>query len=186
MKTRFFLFSLIVFCIFFCVSCLTVEKKEYTFEFTGKNSGKLTIRYINIMSTMNDTIDESSNDFNDLLTRFVNGDEIERGYPLATNVKKRLYEQDGKLCGEIIMEFPNLDAVHLFQYDKKSPLMCFLGTSSFNSETFESTNGTYGGEFMPVVFWPNKEKLLLVNTKMTEPSASTISLLPLYNQYNAK
>ena len=46
--------------------CLTVEKKEYTFEFTGKNSGTLTIKYINIMSSMDDEEDVSEDDFDEL------------------------------------------------------------------------------------------------------------------------
>ena len=50
-------------------SCLTTEKKEYVFKFTGTNSGTLTIRYINLMSSSDDSTDISKDDFQDLLNK---------------------------------------------------------------------------------------------------------------------
>ena len=52
-------------------SCLTVEKKIYTFEFTGKNSGILTIKYVNLMSMVDyggeEGADNTGTDFEDLI-----------------------------------------------------------------------------------------------------------------------
>ncbi|MDD3744667.1 MAG: hypothetical protein PHX54_13670, partial [Lentimicrobiaceae bacterium] len=57
-------------------SCLTVEKKSYTFEFTGENSGTLTIIYHNIISVMDDGQDVSEQDFKEMLNQYMDGNQI--------------------------------------------------------------------------------------------------------------
>ncbi|MBN1187741.1 MAG: hypothetical protein JXB49_36040 [Bacteroidales bacterium] len=163
-------------------SCLTVEKKQYAFELTGKESGKLTIKYINIMSIMDEEQDVSETDFNELITSYIEGDEIEKSYPEAKNIKKRLFEENGQLCGEVTMDFESLKDVGLYLHNKKAPLMYYL-SSGLGMETFESSNGEYGGDVMPVVFWGNKEKKLNVATVVTEPDETTISLLDQYKKW---
>ena len=159
--------------------CLTVEKKEYTFEFTGSNSGTLTIKYINIMSSKDDDLDVSKEDFDELIKDYIEGEEIEKTYPNATNIKKRLFEENGKLCGEVKMNFTNLADVKLYKHSKKSPYMLCM-KSTLDSETYVESNGSYGGEVMPVVFWSKKLKKLTVVTKIEDDTDDTISLL---NQY---
>jgi hypothetical protein len=162
-------------------SCLTVEKKQYTFEFTGKNAGKLTIKYINIMSNVDSAGVTEVEDFKDLTTNYVDGDKISTSYPEAKNITKRLFEENGVLCGEVTMEFTDLAAARLYQFDKKSPYMFYA--SSVDGETFVESNGTYGGEYMPVVIFPANLKKLTVTTSIGKPGdQNAVSLLGEYNK----
>ena len=177
------LFSLLLAVVVFVLSgCLTVEKKIYKFEFTGENSGKLTIDYINIMSIMDDTLDVSKEDFDELLSSYIYGDQIEQEYPEASNIEKDLYEENGVLCARVTMEFDDLAAVMLYQYDKNCPYMKNLG-GSLDTEYYLESNGDYGDENMPVVFWSPELKVLDLITEVTAPDESTVSLLERYNEW---
>ena len=182
MKKIGFRFMIFAFLAFFVTSCLTVEKKEYSFEFTGKNTGTLTIKYYNIMSSKDDDLDVSKEDFDDLIKDYIKGDEIEKTYPNASNVKKRLFEENGKLCGEVKMDFSNLAAVKLYKHSKKGPYMLAF-TDGLSSESYIESNGSYGGKIMPVVFWSKKLKKLTVVTKIEDDTDDTISLLKHYNDW---
>jgi len=162
-------------------SCLTVEKKQYTFEFTGKNSGKLTIKYINIMSNVDSAGVTEVEDFDDLNNNYINGNKIETSYPDAKNITKRLFEENGVLCGEVTMDFPDLAAARLYQMDKKSPYMFYA--SSVDGETYVESNGTYGGEIMPVVIFPAKLKKLTITTSVSKSGQDNfVSLLGEYRK----
>ncbi len=165
-------------------SCLTVEKKEYSFEFTGENSGKMTIRYINILSVMDDGNDVSAADFQELLDKYINGDQLVQDFPGASGLKKRLYEDNDQLCGEVTLEFNDLSTARLYQYDKKSPVMMCI-SAAFDSETYISSNGSYGNDFMPVVFWPSGSKKMEVTTSVTTPDETSMSLLPAYRTWKS-
>lgn len=177
------LFSLFILAIFL-TSCLSVEKKEYSFEMTGDNSGKMTIRYINILSVMDDGNDVSAADFQELLDKYINGDQIVQDFPGATNIQKRLYEENEQLCGEVTLDFPDLSAARLYQFDKKSPVMMCI-SAAFDSETYVSSNGSYGNDFMPVVFWPSDSKNLEVVTTVTATDETTMSLLGAYKLWKS-
>ncbi len=182
---RIFLFIAIGVFAFFLSSCLTVEKKQYTFELTGKDSGKLTIKYINIMSNVDSAGYTEPKDFEDLLTSYINGSKIEESYPDAKNISKRLFEENGVLCGEVIMEFPSIKAARLYQFDSKSPFMFYA--SSVDGETYVESNGTYGGDNMPVVMFPTKLKTLTVTTSVSKPTDEKfVSLLGEYNKWKKK
>lgn len=165
-------------------SCLTVEKKEYLFEMTGENSGKMTIRYINILSVMDDGNDVSAADFQELLDKYINGDQLLQDFPGASNLTKRLYEENEQLCGEVTIEFSDLSAARLYQYDKKSPVMMCI-SAAFDSETYVSSNGSYGNDYMPVVFWPSGTKRLEVTTSVSAPDETSLSLLPAYKAWKS-
>lgn len=172
----------LAFLAFFLSSCLTVEKKEYSWEITGDNSGKLTISYINIMSDMDDTLDVSAEDFDELLNSYLYGTSIDDRYPMASNIEKRLYVKDNQLCGEITMEFNDLQAVHLYRHEKKGPYMFCVNTAP-DTESYESSNGEFGGDYMPVVFWSNKTEQLDLTTFIQEMDESTISLVGQYYKW---
>lgn len=182
MKNNAIKLLVLAFFAFLLSSCLTVEKKEYKWEFTGDNSGKLTITYINIMSDMDDSLDVSQEDFEELLNSYVNGTYIDENYPLASNIEKRLYARDGQLWGEVVVEFDNLEAVHIYKRDKKGPYMFCVNTTA-DAESFVESNGDYGGEYMPVVFWESKSKELILSTLVQEPDETTLSLLDEYNKW---
>ena len=173
---------IILFLVLVMSSCLTTEKKEYIFKFTGQNSGTLTIRYINLLSSSDDSTDISNQDFKELLDNYINGDKIKEEYPTATNIRKQLYVINEQLYAEIFMDFPNLEAARLYQPDANSPFMMCLTTEK-NAEHFVESNGSYGGEIMPVVFWDKELKQLKVTTSITPPDQSTKSLAGPYREW---
>lgn len=166
-------------------SCLTVEKKEYTFVFTGENSGLLTIKYINIMSTMEDGEDVSTQDFDDLINTYYQGYQLEEDYPDGRIIDKRLYIEDNQLCAMVTIEFLELEAARLYQHTEEGPLM-FCVKSTFDGEEYESSNGEYGGSVMPVVFWPYEETKLLLTTSIMPPDETTLSLLWRYKRWSGE
>lgn len=182
---RIFLFLAIGVFAMFLVSCLTVEKKQYTYEFNGKGGGKLTVKYINIMSNEDSAGYSRVEDFDDLMNSYINGSKIEEAYPEATNISKRLFEENGVLCAEVIMDFASLNAARLYQFDKKSPYMFYA--SSVDGESYVESSGTYGGENMPVVMFPSKLKKLVITTSVSQPSDdSYVSLLGEYIKWKKR
>jgi hypothetical protein len=173
---------LLILLAFLFTGCLTVEKKEYTFQLKDNNSGTLTIKFINIMSMKDDALDVSQGDFEELITNYIEGNEIEVDYEKALVRSKRLFEENGTLCGEVIIDFDNLASVGLYQYDSKSPLMFNVG-SFLDSETYLNSNGEFGGEVMPVVFWPKSLKTLTLSTYITDPDETTVGLLTEYHEW---
>lgn len=167
---------------FLLSSCLTVEKKEYNWELTGDNSGKLTITYINILSDMDDTLDVTEADFEEVLNSYLLGTYIDDRYPMASNIEKRLFVKDNQLCGEVTMEFDDLEAVQLYQHDKKGPFMFCVSTAE-DSESFGESNGDFGGDYMPVVFWPKNTKQLELTTLIQDVDESTLSLVGEYYKW---
>ena len=75
--------------------CLTCERKEYTFQLTSENSGKLTIKYVNIFSSLIDSTGELSADYDEMVNLWLKGEKLEKDFPQATNFKKRLFAEDG-------------------------------------------------------------------------------------------
>lgn len=162
---------------FIVSGCLTCEKKEYIFELSGPESGKLTIRFINIFSNSLDSAGEVQTDYDELINMWFAGEKIERDYPMARKFRKRLYEANGQLCGEISMEFSTLKSVRLYRYDLGSPYMINTTTMPDDGEVFQSSNGEFGGDFMPVVFWRPENKTLRLVTTIAKPDTSCVSLL---------
>jgi hypothetical protein len=175
----------VIITVLFMSGCLTCEKKEYTFEFTGKDSGRLTIKFINLMSTMDDTLDISEEDFSSLITDYYEGTEVENDFPDAVVAGKRLFEENGVLCGEIVLEFTDLAMGHLYQHNGKGPLMYCLSCFAIESEYYASSNGEYGGDVMPVVFWDSGLKNLTLSTDVTYPDETTVGLLDRYLEWKA-
>ncbi|NTV84049.1 MAG: hypothetical protein HGA23_07100, partial [Bacteroidales bacterium] len=48
---------------------------------------------------------------------------------------------------------------------------------SIDSEYYSESNGEYGGDIMPVVFWDPGLKKLELKTDVTAPDETTLSLL---------
>ncbi|MCF8367985.1 MAG: hypothetical protein K9G76_03010 [Bacteroidales bacterium] len=183
MNKKVYSISILLLLVFFLTACLTVEKKVYTFELKDNNSGTLTIRFVNVMSMKDDTADVSQSDFDEMIMSYIEGNQLEQDYPEALVRSKRLFEEDGVLNGEVIIDFENLKSVGLFQYESKGPYMFNVG-SFLDSEAYLSSNGEYGGDVMPVVFWPKSLKTLTLTTYITDPDETTISLLDEYKNWN--
>jgi hypothetical protein len=165
-------------------SCLTCERKEYVFQLTGENSGKLTIKYVNIFSSLIDSTGELSADYDELMNLWMNGEKLERDFPMATRFKKRLFEENGTLCGEVVMEFDDLSKVHLYRYLDQGPFMFSMSGVTDDNEVFHQSNGNFGGDRMPVVFWPDDARTLRLITKIATPDSTCVSMLPMWKNNN--
>jgi hypothetical protein len=177
------LFGLTAITLLFLVSsCLTCETKEYSFALTGKGKGTLTIKYNNIFSKNNDeeltALEELENDYDELINDYMKGDQLLSAFPNAKMISRRLFEENGKLSGEVIYEFHSVGEVHLFQTDAKGPYMYLL--NSFSFETVQKTNGTVGPEYFSAIYWGNKLKTLNFTTSLDEMDEFSTSMLGIW------
>ena len=91
MKKSSFAVGLLAVFALFISGCLSVEKKTYTFEFTGDNAGILTIKYYNIISVVDNGEEVIEEDFQELLNDYIEGSKAEEEYPDATLKEKRFF-----------------------------------------------------------------------------------------------
>jgi hypothetical protein len=164
------------------VGCLTCERKEYIFTLTGENSGKLTIKYVNIFSSMIDSTGEISSDYDELTNMWLKGEKLEMDFPGTKKIKKRLFKENGTLCGEVTMEFDDLAKVHLYRYMGKGPFMFSMSGVNDDGENFAQSNGDFGGEKMPVIFWRDNTRTLRFSTKIAEPDSTCVSMLAMWEK----
>ncbi len=166
----------------FSYGCLTVETKEYHFHLNADGeSGSGTITFINIRSQREDSTDISAQDFSTLIKDYLNGDKLEEdSIPALAGAKKRLFERGGDLCGEVTFTFSHLADIGLYRYDAKSPIMYFY---SMLGEEYDTSNGSYGGKIMPIVFWKDTTHDLYLTTKVAKDLDSTNSMLSDYNKW---
>ncbi len=177
--TAFLLVALFVFAL---NGCLNVEKKEYTVKLNADNSGTMTIKYINIISTEEEEKDVSMKDFATLITDYYEGDKASENFMGATNIRKRLFEENGVLCGELKFDFDTLGSANVFQYDSDSPYMASL-KDKFDSEEFDESNGEYGLGGLTIIFWDKKIRELNWTTSVISDLTGTHSLLKNYNSW---
>lgn len=166
----------------FLSSCLTCEYKEYKFDLTEKGKGRLTVKFVNIISKFDSEEmskeEQMTKDYEELTTTYMTGDEMEKKFPNAKLVSKRLFEENNQLCGEVIYEFDDISKINIYQYDKKSPYM--YSFSALSSEAFHKSNGKQGPEYFPVIIWDKDEKELKLTTKVNEPDEKCSSLLTMW------
>ncbi|MCI0448614.1 MAG: hypothetical protein L0Y79_02370 [Chlorobi bacterium] len=170
------------------MGCLTVETKEYSFKLKKGNSGEGRIKYINIMRS-EDSATTIENDYDELINSYLKGNKPEDEILGVKNVKKRLFEEDNHLCGEITFEFDDITTLKFYKY--KDDVWCYhIPASGFGifggSESFFSSNGTYGGENMPVVFWSGKGKEFEFKTTVYQPDPKNVSLLEIWKKNDGK
>lgn len=164
--------------------CLTVDSKEYQIKLNTDHSGEATIRFMNITSETDDSVDISRQDFQQLLEYYVSGEKFEKDNPEFHNIKKRLYESNGMLVGEVSFTFDSLSSMRIFQYDKDCPYMYFAGNQTSTEHVIE-TNGTLGPQWMPVVYWPKDAREFTLKTKLTSEAPFHRSLLKYYQEWKA-
>lgn len=176
----FFIFSVSL------VGCLTVETKEYSFKLKSGKSGTGKIKYINIMHTM-DSASTVEAEYEDLMTNYLNGKKPEDEMLGVKNVKKRLFEEDNHLCGEITFEFDDITALKFYNFKDKVWAYSLGGGSLFGgSETYFSSNGTFGGENMPAIFWDGNEDEFKFKTTIAQNDKKNESLLDIWKKKNDK
>jgi len=112
------------------IGCLTVETKEYLFKLKKGNSGEGRIKYINIMRS-DDSATTIENDYEELINTYLKGNKPEDEMMGIKNVKKRLFEEDNHLCGEITFEFDDITTLKFYNYNKD--VWCYyIPTSSLS------------------------------------------------------
>ncbi len=185
MKKILFIFLIAVFS-FYIQGCLGVETKEYTFKMKKDGSGEVTIKYINIMTDSKDSAGIPEADYQELIDTYMKGHKLEEDYPEAKNIEKRLFEEDNQLCGEVKFEFDDITKFKFYKYKDKGPWCYYLSADMFGSEQYFSSNGTYGGEKMPVIFWEGDQKTFEFKTVVSAPAKNTMSLLVLWKSKGEK
>jgi hypothetical protein len=172
--------------ILLCFSgCLTVESKEYRIKLKSDTSGEATIKFINIVSESDDTTDISTEDFDQLIEFYLEGNQLEKENPGYTNVRKRLYEENGILVGEITFDFDSLAVVRLFRYDEKSPFMYFVG-NPLSAEQYVESNGLFGPDWLPVVFWHSGTRDLYFKTRIISEVTYRRSMTKLFHAWQSR
>src|SRR5436190_22545035 len=95
--------------------CLSVETKEYSFKLKKDKSGQGSIKYINLMSDKKDSLSTIEADYRDLIDNYLKGGKVEEELHGIKNVKKRLFEEDNRLCGEISFEFDDITKLRFYK-----------------------------------------------------------------------
>lgn len=166
--------------------CLTMESKEYTFKLKDGKKGSGKIKYINIMHTM-DSASTPEAEYEDLVANYLNGKKPEDEMLGVKNVKKRLFEEDNQLCGEITFDFDDITTLKFFNYKDMVWAYSLGGGSLFGgNEAFFSSNGTHGGENMNAIFWDGDQKEFTFKTTVTQNDKKNESLLNIWKSKRDK
>ncbi len=173
----------------FLGGCLTAEQKELRLSLSADGkSGTATIVFTGIASEQgDDTMDVSKDDFNSLISEYYQGKTLENAMPGTSNIKKRLFMSGGQLVGELSFDFEDISKLGFFRYKGQGPYQYYtLADGYFTSGQFAASNGTFGGEKMPIVFWDELTKDFYVKMSLSSPGAPRTSLLEKYNQWEKK
>ena len=120
--------------------------------------------------------------FQQLIEFYLEGTQLEAENPGFRNVRKQLYEEDGMLVGEVTFDFDSLSVVRLYKFDEDSTFMYFVG-SPLSSEVLVETNGSFGRDWMHVVFWEKDTRDLYVKTKVVSEVVHHRSLLKNFKEW---
>jgi hypothetical protein len=168
--------------------CLTAEKKEVHITINDDGiSGTGKIIFTGIASSPGDSITVINEDFNSLIAEYYQGRKIELENKGWRNVHKKLYEQDGKLMAEIDFDFNDIADLSFFRYKNSGPRMLYtVADGFFTSGQYESSNGTYLGEKLPVIFWDSTQTDLSYRMSLSSPQEPKKSLLANYQKWLAQ
>lgn len=166
--------------------CLTASHKEMrlTLNPDGKSgSGMILFSHIHSEAT-EDTTDATKKDFNSLISEYYQGKKFEMATKGIKNIKKRLYLDGKDLMGEITFDFADIADLGFFRYNGRGPFLYYvLADGYFTSGQFEVSNGSYGGEKMPIVFWDENTKDFYVKVGLSSPQSPERSIIPLYQAW---
>jgi hypothetical protein len=177
------------FVILSCVSgCLTAEKKEVRISINDDGvSGTGKIIFTGIASSPGDSVDVVNDDFNSLIAEYYQGRKIELENKGWKNVHKKLYQENGKLMAEIDFNFDDISDLSFFRYKGSGPWMLYtVADGFFTSGQYESSNGTYLGEKLPVIFWDSTQRDLSYTMSLSTPQEPKKSLLAHYQKWLAQ
>ena len=162
--------------------CLIAAKKVLLLEVRPDGSGSGRVYYTDISSLQEDEHDRTLEDYSRLVDGWLNGSEFEETYRGTLNTKKRLFELGGALHGEALFEFEHYNDVGLYRHDEKGPWMYYAMRHTSNVEGFDTSNGSFGGDLMPVIFWPEETDTFRIVNSFDPGEAKVTSLLSLYRR----
>jgi len=113
---------------------------------------------------------------------WLNGDKLENDFTQAKKFRKRLFEENGTLCGEVSMEFDDLSKVRLRRNSNGGPYLFSMSEVNDDGETFLQSNGEFDGGEMPVVSWPEDSRTLRFSTKIATPDSTCVSMLKIWKE----
>ncbi len=187
LRSRFLPVLFLFCCAFIASGCLTAERKELIFSIKPDGSGTGTLTFYNIKSIEEDGKDNSSHDYAELVKRYLKGSKFEESYPEYQNLRKRLYEENGKLNGQLTFDFKHYEDVGLYRHEGKGPWMYYIGNrSDVSVERFDTSNGSYPNDLLPIVFWPAEQTELQIVNRFDDPGQAARSLLPLFKRFGTE
>lgn len=179
--------------------CLSVGYKEYRYTFNPDGSGQGSVRFINLVSSSaldlgsgdsEDSGDQPSameqeldaayeeeppadpvgEDFRNMIASYIEGNSWEDENPTVMVTGKRLYEENGKLNGEITFTFNNAGAAGFYRDAscQCSPFIYYLKVAMLEDEKYESSNGTHLGDTanMPIILFNPYLPEFVITTKI--------------------
>jgi hypothetical protein len=181
------LFAPVIAC-FILSGCLTSEFKEIRISLNPDGSGKGSILYIGVSSEQaDDTVSVAKEDFESLIADYLEGKSFETANPKLKNVKKRLFVRDGKLMGEVTFDFSDISAIGLYKHHGEGPYMYYTLIDGFlTSGQYAASNGSYGGEKMPVVFWPTNATEFYLKMALSSTETPKSSLVSNYETWQKR
>jgi hypothetical protein len=165
--------------------CLTAEKKEVHLKLNADGkSGSGSIVFSGISSSPGDSASAVNEDFNSLIAEYYQGRKIEEANPGMKNVRKKLFKEDGELKGEIDFDFDDVSSLGIFRYKNSGPMMYYTVSEGFlMSGQYESSNGTYMGDKLPVIFWDSTQTDLSYSMTLSSPQEPKTPLLSKYEKW---
>ena len=187
MKLRSVAFVLL-FCSSLLTGCLTAEFKDIRLKLNADGkSGTGVMLFTGISSSPGDTLDLSADDFRSLIDEYYLGKKIESENKGMKNVKKRLFMKDGALCGEVTFEFDNVTDLGIYQHNGVGPYMYYtVADGFFTSGQYETSNGTYAGEKMPLVFWEPSTRDFHIKMALSTPQEIRKPLASLFEDWQQR
>jgi hypothetical protein len=169
--------------------CIQVEKKEYRFKLKDDGTGEGTIRFVNIVSTDDNSKDVSFKDYAELVTDYLEGTKLSDDMPNIHITGKKLLEEDGKLVGEVNFTFGSPDSAGFYRAAdcKCCPMIYFVKTSN-GSETIVESNGktVEGVAESPFLTWESGTRELTFKTLCMQDTSGARSLVPHYRMWKEK
>ncbi len=167
---------------FLLAGCLTAERKVITLQVNPDGTGSGTIVFYNLKSMQEDESDRALTDYSRLIDTWLHGNEFERANPALYNVQKRLFANKEQLNGEISFDFYHYGDIGLYRHNDVGPWMYYAYLNTSEIEQFDTTNGQFGGDYMPIIFWPEKTTTFEIVNKFETEGRPEQSLFPLYDR----
>ena len=162
--------------------CLIASKKVLIIDVLPDGSGTGRMFYTDISSLQEDEHDRTVEDYTTLVADWYHGSEFQERYRGVLDPQKRMFELGNALHAEVTFTFDHYNDIGLYRHDGTGPWMYYALRHTSNVEGFDSTNGSYGGDLMPVIFWPEETTTFRIVNRFDPGDAEVTSLLSLYRR----